>query len=132
MEIVVSKREIEIEIEKHRKEIERLINDGYDYSLDDIPSKRVFKREIERRKWKERGETIFQRLDREQQEFDDRLENTPINKMTREQLERLFKTVCKGGYFHPNVRKPQILSTIINHPNYIQKQRELTIEKILN
>ena len=55
-----------------------------------------------------------------------------INLKKNMNLKRLYSTVCKGGYFHPNVRKPQILSTIIKNPKYIQKQRELTIEKILN
>ncbi len=88
----------------------------------------VSKREIERRK---RGENYFQQMDRERQEFDDRLENTPINKMTRKQLERVSSKLGIGNYDR-SCRKPQIFKHIINHPNYIQKQRELMIEKILN
>jgi len=73
------------------------------------------------------NENYFDRIDRERLE----LHNRDIRSLTKKELISVSSKYTSGWY-SPRVTKKQILDHVLRSPKYIQKQRELTIEKILN
>lgn len=77
------------------------------------------------------NESIFNVWDREREEYKKEIHSKDIRSLTKEELTSLSSEYTSGWY-DIRVTKKQILDHILESPKYIQEQRELTIEKILN